>query len=177
MRRPFFFFFALFMVSCAEPNSILELHLELPSVPSEGPRRYAFIQVRRAQEAPFEALWSDSDDLDPVALQSLDSAMDHISVVHVGAEDDFDLNVRVRFCIDPHCADLLDDPMSGAPESCFTIEHPFYAGQRTSITLTIADVPSGPCGTSDAVRLDRCDVQCLTREAARNCSDGRHSCE
>lgn len=174
---PFLLLLVAFASSCAEPNAILELRLELPSVPSEEPRRYAFIQVRRAQEAPFEAFWSDSNDLDPVALHPSETTRDHMSVVNVGADDDFDLNVRVRFCIDPHCADLADNPMSGAPESCFTIEHPFYTGQRTSITLMIGDLPIGPCSTPDAVRVGPCEVQCLTRQDAPNCSEGRHSCE
>lgn len=169
---------ALLVAGCGEPNAVLELYVALPPAPSAGPR-HVLIQARRADSFPFEvAEWIDTRELDTVGLTS-EPQVDHVSIESVD-EDDFDLNVRIRWCQSVGCSDPADDP-SRALTTCFRIEHPFYLGHRTELelpTLDLADASMGTCATITTIA--RCDVRgCVGGDPSPSyCRmDGSHLCE
>jgi hypothetical protein len=116
---------------CTE-NAALEISLDLPLSRTEtlrdggmAPRQFAFVQIRRASDNPFDVDW-DGRDMDPVQLSGEDRTVDQFTVL--SEDDTVDLNLKIRFCIDPGCNGFEDQP---APAVWFAIEHPFYIGERT----------------------------------------------
>lgn len=171
---------AVALGGCTEPNAVLELHLALPPAPDAGPR-HALVQARRADEVSFAvADWLDSDELGSVALGD-EPQVDHVSIETVG-EDDFDLNVRVRWCESVGCSEPVDDPSMGL-QTCLRLEHPFYLGHGTEYRtepLDIAAASMGPCGEGDVIVVDRCAIRgCAGGDDSPSfCRmDGRHLCE
>ncbi len=144
---------------CMQENAVLELYLTLPPAPAGGPG-YALVQARRADEVSFAVPdWLDSNDLPAVALTNAEH-VDHVSIETVGV-DDFDLDVRVRWCESVGCSDPADDPSMG-PQTCLTLQHPFYLGHRTSYhtdPLSIADASMGPCPPADVMQVDHCAIE------------------
>jgi hypothetical protein len=130
---------------CTE-NAALKIILDLPPSRTEmtmmgmAPRQFAFVQIRRAADNPFEVDW-DGRDLDPIQLQPPASpatspptprTVDEITILT--DDDSVDLNLKIRFCIDPGCNGFEDQP---APSVWFAIEHPFYIGETTEWSATM----------------------------------------
>lgn len=155
---------------CGE-NAILEMTLTMPAIDGSAPRRFAFIQVRRADTFPFSATWLAADDVPAVSLG--DTAQeDAISVVT--ETDAVDVHVRVRFCVSDDCSQLTD---ASAPEAQFVLEHPFYLGERTRWSGAITEVP---LTTEDPMMVDRCQIRGCVQgpDATSYCrSSGTHFCE
>lgn len=150
---------SLLVAACGEPNAVLELYVTLPPAPATGPS-HVLVQARRADAFAFEvADWLDTADLDTVPLGP-EGQVDHISIESIG-EDDFDLNVRIRWCQSVGCSDPADDP-TRVLTSCIRLAHPFYLGHRTEYRiedLAIADASMGACPDAAVIEVDRCAIR------------------
>ena len=166
--------------ACADENAVLELYVELPAAPAGGPQ-HALIQARRADAFAFEVTdWIDTDDLGTVPLAA-EASVDHVSIETLG-DDDFDLNVRIRWCESVGCSDPADDP-TRALTTCLRLEHPFYLGERTEHRVTglsIAGASPGACPETSVTVVERCAIRgCAAGDPSPDyCrADGTHLCE
>ena len=167
-------------LGCGQENAVLEMYVELPAAEAGGPQ-HALIQVRNADDFPFEVTeWIDTDELGTVPLGG-GPTEDHVSIESIGG-DDFDLNVRIRWCVSVGCSEPADDP-TRALSSCVRLEHPFYLGERTEVRLeglSIADATVGTCGESSVTIVDRCAIRgCVGGDPSGTyCrADGSHLCD
>lgn len=168
---------ALLLVGCAQ-NGVLELQIELPPAPEgTGPEPwYGSVQVRRAGAA-FGMPWEGDD---PLSLELGDASQEDCISVNA-TEDDFDLEIRVRFCRSPNCLSLLD---GSPPERLFRLSHPIYIGRRTYWSTSIAAVPS--CVDDADCEAGRCldgvcgcaaDADCCVGTACRCPNPPCYRCE
>jgi hypothetical protein len=158
------------LTGCVQ-NAALELELTLPPGPTAGAPVYALIQPRRSTD-PFEDEWRASDDPEALELAPGEPTLDHISVL--SQDDTIDLHLKVRFCSTPTCSVIEDD---GAPESRFSLEHPFYIGKRTFWSASIDAIPTM---TGAVTEVDKCVIRgCIEGILGSYCRDGtdRHVCE
>jgi hypothetical protein len=139
---------AILLSGCAQ-NGILELLIDLPPAPADtGPDPwFATVQVRRESASSFMMPW---DGEDPVAVElGPEPVRDCISVV--ADEDDFNLEIRVRFCRDQNCLSFADGT---PPERLYRLEHPIYIGRRTYWREQILSVPN--CMEDEDCEVGRC---------------------
>lgn len=161
---------------CGE-NAILELTIDLPPAATidGADRRFAIVQPRTSSN-PFTDEWPPGD-LPPIELGA-DPIEDRVSVV---TEDtSLDVHFKVRFCRTDDCTALGMGGVPGddvTPEVWYLLEHPFYAGKRTSFHIEIPTMPAAPPAEPEVV--DRCDIEgCITGTSITFCtSDDRHVCE
>lgn len=193
---------ALPLVGCAE-NAFHELQIRLPAAPAEFPMTppgqtpqgwFAQVQVT-SSDIPLEIavmgnpLEGETIELGPQPI------WDCISVE--SADESVDLNVRVRFCLTDNCLGLAE--AGTRRERWYTIEHPFYIGQRTYHQIEIDQVPEcevnedcagwGVCGgdgqctcteDSHCPNADRCLVEAAQPgqpQMPGNCVDDVLKCE
>lgn len=176
----------LSMTGCTE-NAAFELSLDLPpsrmeTVTRGGDmvmvrREWAFVQVRAGADNPFEVDW-DGRDLDAIQLDPLMRTPDHMSIL--SEDESVDLNVKIRFCVDPGCNDFEDTP---APAHWIAIEHPFYIGERTEFApampiempMAAPDMPacSSACDDFLCTTVESgCDVNFVDKCSVRGCVTG-----
>ncbi|MGE0786519.1 MAG: hypothetical protein AB7S26_12685 [Sandaracinaceae bacterium] len=158
------------LTGCAE-NAILELSVRLPPAPDET-GWFAEVQARNAATHQFNVPWMGGATVRALPLTASVQTIDCVSLdSHDGT---IDVNVRVRFCHSESCGDLAD---SNPPERFFRIEHPFYIGRRTYLTLDIDQVPecrvNSTCGGIGVCDATTGDCRCAMDS---DCPPG-HACE
>lgn len=159
-------------------NAVFELELELP--PAEG--RYVVVEARSgatpdrigvAPPIPSSGSCARPDPAPPCEERQLDPACSAVvSVVADEAEIEAPLELRIRFCVDPDCADPADEE---APERRVDVERAFYLGRYTQARACIDALPPPDAPIE---LIERCDVRCREGTAAMYCRlDGTHFCE
>lgn len=154
--------------ACESQNAILEVELGLP--PLQDETLFAYLQLRPAENHPFDIKW-EGEDLAGLGLEA-DPVTVNLSVI---SEDPPDLvHAKIRFCASASCTALQDDR---APELWFALEHPLYLGERTRWKQVLPQVPSET--SAEAQTIDKCEiVGCVAGEASFYCRlDGTHFCE
>lgn len=190
------FLSALTSVGCAE-NAFLELQIQLPPAPPSFPMTppdeppegwFAQVQVT-GSDIPLEiAVMGNPLESETIELTGA-PVWDCISVE--SGDESVDLNVRVRFCLTANCLGLAE--AGTRRERWYTIEHPFYVGQRTYHQIVIDQVPEcevnadcagwgvcgadGQCTCTDDAQCPSAD-RCLAEPGMPgNCVDDVEKCE
>lgn len=159
------------LVGCAQ-NSIFELTMMTP--PPEGGRDRVVVEGRLGA-ADFDADWQQTQ----ISGITLEPGVPNTFVVSFEASGEDlaeQLLVKVRFCIEERCRDVMD---GNAPEQRYTFERVFYQGRYTLHDETI-DMYPGPMAPAE-VAVDKCAIVgegCREGGTDNNClADGSHFCE
>lgn len=158
-------------VGCSDPlrNAILELELVLPtsSLPDDT---WAFVEAQPGEPDFLEPWPIDPDHPPGSQLDRLNATTEDVSLV--ATEEHPQISVRVRYCRTAGCTDPSDE---FAPITGVRIAHPFYLGERTSVTIPIATIPPV---LETLAPIDACEVRgCTDALLPTYCDElGAHLC-
>jgi hypothetical protein len=121
---------------------------------------YAFAQFR-GNEVPFNDSWP-GDPRDYPGTLLTDTTQD-VEYSVVTEDDSLGVHLKIRFCSgltnDAASCVEADELSADAKAVWYSIDQPFYIGERTELELVIDEVPAGRPAESDVVMVDKCTVK------------------